>query len=1722
MPTTADKTVSVRLEAEDHVTALLKQAAVQADALADAADRAALASGRIGGPALAKAQAGYTATSKSAQALAVSSQGAASAAEQVGRASATSASKMEQAYRAAQAAAKRQTDAVGSARVAEARLAEVRKTAAAGSARLLAAEEAVARAHRNVSAAQSNAARTTQLYVAQQEKAATASRGLAVGLGAAVGSLVGGALVGVAAEGMSRITEGIVRAKDAARDLAEAQQKSQVVFGANAAQMDAWSKTSVTAFGLSQRAAVEASASFGDMFTQLGFTGQKAVQMSQDVVGLAADLGAMNNIGTADVLDRISAGFRGEYDSLQLLVPNISAARVEQEAMAASGVKSASSLTAQQKAAAVLSIIHKDGAKSAGFFKDNLNSAAEQEQVAAANAEQLAASFGNALLPAWTGVLTVANKSAPALTAAAGGLGGVVSAAGDAVGALTRLPAPIQTAVAGLVAFRLARGPVEALASSVSGRATSAFETFRTAVDYAGQASARARQQAIDAGAAAGSLGTKWAGASAGVRTFVGASSGGVGAMGALRAGASGLLGVLGGPWGLAFTAATAALGFFMQRSAEAKQRQEELRSATEALTGTLVASSGAWTQDASKQLVQMAGQRNLIANYQNMGYSIESVTSAITKEGSSRQAILGQIDAQIARLTEEGRVIDANSGIESNSNAAKIAYYQQQKQNLTELIGVGSQAAEQSKLQAAANDAIAQAATGAAGSTKSYAEATKEAASAAKAANEAITALANTVTKGRDAQATYWAAVDETTSKIGQLSGAVLKGGSDFDVQTARGRDAQAQLLKLGNAARDAALQQLDLGKGVGDASKQMDVAKTQFIATAHRMGLNKAAAAQLAEQLGLTDVAVRNHAAELGRIPGNVTTTVQVLGLGSAITQVSELMRGLREFDNTSVTAVARVASMGSPFAALRGFGLGGANGLLLEAFARGGFHKVGREEHVAQIARAGTWRVWAEDETGGEAYIPLAPGKRARSVAILEEVARRFGMAVTAQARGSILSFASGGVAAGPVRGVTGAGVVGRIAPSALTVPITAVIAKVVPPKTPVPAPFLYTAGGPWDRSKELAKVNAAAITEAFKRLFVSKDMVAEALGKLRDARAAAGLSRSDGSVRGVSSVTPKTSKTTARAAATNTTVTRTAASRAGSVNLVNASRAATAQGKAAGAAVVATQAKATAAMRATVAAKTTPASARAAAIANALSMNGRGSYKWGGGHQDGYYRNSAALAADCSGFVGWAIGHALGRNATSTAAGMLGGNKSLGYVRIDPRIAAKTAGAIMGSAGHVVMSLGDGRVVESYKTGKPVRIRKIASRDYSMAAWNSKLGPMTTGTAAQITGGMTGAATGNTQSELNNLAQAQADYARLLAASKIPAYRTFAQTTVATTKVSRAFLANIRKIRDRGFPLVAARLLEMGEDDGGAVAQSFASASTAALRQQTQNYQQNASYEDLRAKLSAELGKVAGPPAWVTASRENATTNAGMATFLANIAKINTRGFGTLAAKLLEMGVEEGGDIARQAVTLTDKDLRNLRGSLVDTPAANAKRAETVLGPRWVQAAQATVKATATSAAFLANIRKIRDRGFPTLALKLMELGEETASGMAAEAATATDKDLRNFRDSYTASEAMQKEADALLDQLKGIGQVLNISVGQSTGTDPQVRWTAPRAVDARAAMPAGWANNVRTVPSGPAVQVTVENMHAANPSEAGTQLETRIGDAVAVSGIGRVI
>lgn len=255
----------------------------------------------------------------------------------------------------------------------------------------------------------------------------------------------------VAFKGVQAAGEWIGGAITGGSDLNETINKSNTIFGENANKMLKWAETAATSVGMSKGAALAATSSFGDMFSQLGFTGDAAYVMSRQVVQAAADLGSFSNLETADVADRMAAAFRGEYDSLQQVIPNINAARVESEAMAATGKTTASALTAQEKATAVLAIVQKDGARAMGDFAKTSDDYANSTKIAQAQLADLQAEVGTALLPTMTDLMTlVRDQVIPVFQGAATWFGdniemikGVALAVGIAAGTFIGLNAAV-------------------------------------------------------------------------------------------------------------------------------------------------------------------------------------------------------------------------------------------------------------------------------------------------------------------------------------------------------------------------------------------------------------------------------------------------------------------------------------------------------------------------------------------------------------------------------------------------------------------------------------------------------------------------------------------------------------------------------------------------------------------------------------------------------------------------------------------------------------------------------------------------------------------------------------------------------------------------------------------------------------------------------------------------------------------------------------------------------------------------------------------------------------------------------------------------------------------------------------------------------------------------------------------------------------------------------
>lgn len=276
-----------------------------------------------------------------------------------------------------------------------------------------------------------------------QGRVSTATRGL--GRNAAYAS---GALAGLA------VVAG-VKAVNAASNLGEQINKTSVVFGKSSGAIRAWAQTTAASIGVSNRAALEAAGTFGNMLVPMGIARDDAAKMSKRMVQLAADMASFNNASPEETLDALRAGLAGETEPLRRFGVFLSADRIKAEALSKGIVKTTKdltkiklasikvdeaqrkviestkkygvnsretqkeiahaeyaqdqltkalkgtvpTLTAQQKAQATYSILLKDTVDAQGDFKRTSDSLPNLLRSIRASVEDLSAAFGEGLLP---------------------------------------------------------------------------------------------------------------------------------------------------------------------------------------------------------------------------------------------------------------------------------------------------------------------------------------------------------------------------------------------------------------------------------------------------------------------------------------------------------------------------------------------------------------------------------------------------------------------------------------------------------------------------------------------------------------------------------------------------------------------------------------------------------------------------------------------------------------------------------------------------------------------------------------------------------------------------------------------------------------------------------------------------------------------------------------------------------------------------------------------------------------------------------------------------------------------------------------------------------------------------------------------------------------------------------------------------------------------------
>jgi hypothetical protein len=265
---------------------------------------------------------------------------------------------------------------------------------------------------------------------------------------------------------LAGISAGALKAIHSASDLNESLSKTDQIFGKQSASVKAWAQTTDKSMGLSTVAALDAASTFGLMGKKAGLSGTETAKFAQKFTGLAGDLASFNNTTPEQAIEAIGAAMRGEGEPIRKYGVLLDDATLKARAMAIGLVKAskdsdkirqaqvgllsaqqkynavmkddkataldrtkASSavahaqallgkatagsippLTAQQKALAASAEIMAQTKTAQGDFARTSTGAANASRIQAAEAANLSAQLGQALLPAYTRFLSIGNQ----------------------------------------------------------------------------------------------------------------------------------------------------------------------------------------------------------------------------------------------------------------------------------------------------------------------------------------------------------------------------------------------------------------------------------------------------------------------------------------------------------------------------------------------------------------------------------------------------------------------------------------------------------------------------------------------------------------------------------------------------------------------------------------------------------------------------------------------------------------------------------------------------------------------------------------------------------------------------------------------------------------------------------------------------------------------------------------------------------------------------------------------------------------------------------------------------------------------------------------------------------------------------------------------------------------------------------------------------------------
>jgi len=252
---------------------------------------------------------------------------------------------------------------------------------------------------------------------------------------------------------------------NAASDMEESLNKTEVAFEDSADKVKAFAETSLETYGIAKGTALDMAALYGDMATSMDIPRDAAADMSISLTGLAGDLASFKNIGVEQAMTALNGVFTGETESLKTLGIVMTQTNLDAFALEQGIGKTTSQMTEAEKVQLRYAYVMEKTKNAQGDFSRTSEGAANSTRVMKESVKEAAATFGENLIPIitpliqnvtqlvqWFGNLdTTQQKSIItilALVAAISPVAGIISAIATIIPVVTTAVAALNTVMA--------------------------------------------------------------------------------------------------------------------------------------------------------------------------------------------------------------------------------------------------------------------------------------------------------------------------------------------------------------------------------------------------------------------------------------------------------------------------------------------------------------------------------------------------------------------------------------------------------------------------------------------------------------------------------------------------------------------------------------------------------------------------------------------------------------------------------------------------------------------------------------------------------------------------------------------------------------------------------------------------------------------------------------------------------------------------------------------------------------------------------------------------------------------------------------------------------------------------------------------------------------------------------------------------------------------------